>query len=64
MTIYYGFCVNVFFPALPALWNVKPILPGSAEKNISFLCELCVLSEAGGEKILPLTRIAKLGPSA
>jgi hypothetical protein len=52
MTIYYGFCVNVFFPAL------------SAEKNISFLCELCVLSEAGDEKILPLTRIAKLGPSA
>jgi hypothetical protein len=36
----------------------------SAEKNIFFLCELCVLSEAGGEKILSLTRIAKLGPSA
>ena len=32
--------------------------------NIFFLCKLCALSEAGGEKILPLFRIAKLEPSA
>jgi hypothetical protein len=48
---------HILFSALPALWNAR-------KENIFFLCELCALSEAGGEKILPLTRIAKPGPSA
>jgi hypothetical protein len=44
--------------------SVLCFLPSQQKKNIFFLCELCALSKAGGEKILPLTHIAKLGPSA
>ncbi len=43
--------VDLFFSVLPALWNAKPIPPGSAEKKTYFtLRVLCVSSEAGGEK--------------
>jgi hypothetical protein len=30
------FCVSIFFSALPALWNAKPIPLGSAEKIYLF----------------------------
>jgi len=58
------------FSFLPssALWNAELIPPGSAEKKIYFLCELCGSSEVpqGRDKravknMLSLTRIAKLG---
>jgi hypothetical protein len=52
------------FSALPALWNAKPIPLGSSRKeNIFFLCELCALSEAGGEKI-PHWDFESLPPAA
>ena len=41
---------------LPCPVECEAYSSGVSRENIFFLCELCVLSEAGGEKILPLIK--------
>jgi len=65
----YGFLVSPkrrSFSFLPssALWNAEPIPSGSAEKKTYFLCELCGLSEAGGEKYALTYQHSKAGTTS
>ena len=56
--------VDLFFSGVPALWNAKPIPPGSAEKKTYVhSAHSATLAKQAVKNILSLTLIAKLGSS-